>query len=361
MLLLFFAEAALAQSNFSVNAPVTFNGTDFYREGAAVRATVSSPPAVKTYLQDQSAWISNAMLANSSLTIAGHAISLGGTQALTAADLSNGTTGSGTVVLSTSPTLVAPALGTPVSETLTNATGLPSSGVLGTTTNNNAPTGGIGEYIYADSHGQTSTVTISIASPAVITWTAHGLQPGSALCFTTTGALPTGLAACSTTQSAYYVIPAGLTANAFEVSTTPFGSAVNTSGTQSGTQTATAQSTSAASNSPWNLAAISLTAGDWEVCAGGIMTPATTSNTVWQLGISETSATLGSSSPIISSTTGPLAVTNMAAIAQSESLNPGCGRALLSGTTTIYAVGLTDYTGTASGTNSGWISGRRVR
>lgn len=44
---------------------------------------------------------------------------------LAASDLSNGTTGSGAVVLVTSPTLVTPVLGTPTSVTLTNATGLP--------------------------------------------------------------------------------------------------------------------------------------------------------------------------------------------------------------------------------------------
>jgi len=53
--------------------------------------------------------------------------------------------------------------------------------------------------------------------------------------FTTTGALPTGITAGTT----YYVIAAGLTANAFEVSATRGGSAVNTSGSQSGTHTAT--------------------------------------------------------------------------------------------------------------------------
>lgn len=47
-------------------------------------------------------------------------------------DLSNGTTGSGAVVLATSPTLVTPALGTPSAAVLTNATGLPlTSGVIG--------------------------------------------------------------------------------------------------------------------------------------------------------------------------------------------------------------------------------------
>lgn len=51
---------------------------------------------------------------------------------LAAANLSNGTSGSGSVVLAVSPTLTTPALGTPSSVTLTNATGLPlSTGVAG--------------------------------------------------------------------------------------------------------------------------------------------------------------------------------------------------------------------------------------
>lgn len=49
--------------------------------------------------------------------------------------LGNTTTGSGSIVLATSPTLVSPALGTPSSVTLTNATGLPiSTGLTGTGT-----------------------------------------------------------------------------------------------------------------------------------------------------------------------------------------------------------------------------------
>lgn len=80
-----------------------------------------------------------------------------------------------------------------------------------------------------------ATVTITVATPAVVSWTAHGLTAGNPVVFSTTGALPTGLTAGTT----YYVIAAGLTANSFEVSATIGGSAINTSGSQSGTQTAT--------------------------------------------------------------------------------------------------------------------------
>lgn len=78
------------------------------------------------------------------------------------------------------------------------------------------------------------TVTITIASPAVISWTGHGLIAGQSIFLTTTGALPTGLAI--TTR--YFVMAAGLTANAFQVSATSGGAAINTSGSQSGTHTA---------------------------------------------------------------------------------------------------------------------------
>lgn len=78
-----------------------------------------------------------------------------------------------------------------------------------------------------------ATVTISIASPAVVTLASHGFVPGQPFSFATSGALPTGITAATT----YYVIAAGLAAGSFEFSATPGGSAVNTSGTQSGTQT----------------------------------------------------------------------------------------------------------------------------
>ena len=77
--------------------------------------------------------------------------------------------------------------------------------------------------------------TISIASPAVITLTSHGMTAGDEVKFTTTGALPTGL----TVGTTYYVISTGLTTNTFEVSLSLNGTAINTSGTQSGTHTLT--------------------------------------------------------------------------------------------------------------------------
>ena len=77
------------------------------------------------------------------------------------------------------------------------------------------------------------TATITVATPAVVSKTAHGLIVGDSIQFTTTGALPTGLTASTT----YFVISAGFGANSFQVGLTLGGAAINTTGTQSGTHT----------------------------------------------------------------------------------------------------------------------------
>lgn len=87
----------------------------------------------------------------------------------------------------------------------------------------------------------TATVTITIATPGVVTWTAHGFATGQAVVFTTTGALPTGITAGTT----YYVSSAGLATDTFQLATTLANAVagspvVNTSGSQSGTQTGSA-------------------------------------------------------------------------------------------------------------------------
>ena len=75
------------------------------------------------------------------------------------------------------------------------------------------------------------TTTITIASPAVLTLTAHGLQTGEKTRLKTDGALPTGL----NTTTDYYVNR--LTADTYSLSLTPGGANINTSGGQSGTHT----------------------------------------------------------------------------------------------------------------------------
>jgi hypothetical protein len=79
-----------------------------------------------------------------------------------------------------------------------------------------------------------STVEISIASPAVVSWTNHRLPEDTAIQFSTTGSLPDGLEVGTT----YYVLASGLTANSFQISDEEGGSAINTTGGQTGTHTA---------------------------------------------------------------------------------------------------------------------------
>lgn len=78
----------------------------------------------------------------------------------------------------------------------------------------------------------TQTATISIASPAVVSVTTAPAN-GTAVAFSTTGALPTGI----TANTAYYVINSSGTT--YQLSLTAGGTAINTSGTQSGVHTET--------------------------------------------------------------------------------------------------------------------------
>jgi hypothetical protein len=82
------------------------------------------------------------------------------------------------------------------------------------------------------------TVTISIASPAVVSLTAHGLVAGAPFKLATTGALPTGLTAGVT----YYVVSP--TTDTVQLAATVGGTAINTTGTQSGTHTASSSASS---------------------------------------------------------------------------------------------------------------------
>jgi hypothetical protein len=135
-----------------------------------------------------------------------------------------GTTGSGTVVRSTSPTLVTPALGVPSSVTLTNATGLPlTTGVTGTLPVANGGTG---------SNTATGTGSAVLAtSPTIITPTITGAISG------TPAAGQIGEYICAWTQS-----------------------------TASGCQQNNTSPISLTTATPATVASINLTAGFWLVC-----------------------------------------------------------------------------------------------
>lgn len=87
---------------------------------------------------------------------------------------------------------------------------------------------------------QEGPVTISVADPAVVTWSGgHGLEAGSPVLFTASGGnMPTGLSA----DTVYYVVAAGLTPTTFSVAVTPDGDAIETTLAATATTiTATAQ------------------------------------------------------------------------------------------------------------------------
>lgn len=84
-----------------------------------------------------------------------------------------------------------------------------------------------------------SAVSVSVASPGVVSWTAHGLAAGQPVVFSVddTGALPTGLLP----DVVYYVVETGITDDSFSVATTAGGTAIVTTGSpSSATVTATA-------------------------------------------------------------------------------------------------------------------------
>lgn len=95
-----------------------------------------------------------------------------------------------------------------------------------------------------------TTVTITIAAPGVVTQAAHPYSAGDQIQFSTTGALPTGIVAGTT----YFV--KNPTANTYEFAATTGGASITTSGAQSGTQS--------------SLRAFGITTGNWKWKTGNL-------------------------------------------------------------------------------------------
>ena len=143
------------------------------------------------------------------VTVAGTlAVANGGTGVTTS-------TGSGNVVLSTSPTLVTPALGTPSSGTLTSCTGLPlSTGVTGTLPAANGGTAqstyATGDTLYASAANTLSKLTIGTTGQVL---TVSGGVPTWATASGGGGATITG----TTSNLTYYIV--GTTSTSGSLST----------------------------------------------------------------------------------------------------------------------------------------------
>lgn len=87
---------------------------------------------------------------------------------------------------------------------------------------------------YASLQGASAVATLSVGSPCVVTWVAHGLISGEPVVFTTAGTLPTGIVSGTT----YYALVSG--DDTFNVSAISGAAAVaiNTTGSSSGVHTA---------------------------------------------------------------------------------------------------------------------------
>lgn len=93
------------------------------------------------------------------------------------------------------------------------------------------PCGGAMYYWYADKGPSNSLITITIASPAVIT-SYLVMDEATPIMFTTNGALPTGVI----TGTVYYTRNYDSVSKTYNISATPTGALINTSGTQTGSQ-----------------------------------------------------------------------------------------------------------------------------
>ena len=174
-----FPGAGVAQSGWSyiVSVGGTVDGTVFTANDRIVAITDNASTA--TYAAN---W-HKLDYTDQVLSVAG----MTGAVTLAASNLTNGVTGSGAVVLATSPTLVTPALGTPSAAVLTNATGLPvATGISGLGT-------GVATFLATPSSANlAAALTDETGSGAAVFGTSPSLATPAIAGATLTGVLDAG-------------------------------------------------------------------------------------------------------------------------------------------------------------------------
>jgi hypothetical protein len=221
-----------------------------------------------------------------------------------------------------------------ISSVAENYIRIPFSNLKGTSTNTSALPGYVGELITARAGGADTTVTVTIATPGVVTWTEHGFSTSTPtpVNFTTTGALPTGLAA----DTNYWTVPSTVTTDTFQLAASIddaiAGTAIATSGSQSGVHTGV-NSAILTSEAVLSILGIPLTPGDWE-CYGGVrfIPAASTTQTVNGAGITPILDNVSS----VDNGGGTVRASFPVAEGEPLTMQTGISRRLLNSATTVY-------------------------
>lgn len=303
------------------------------------------------------------------ITVTGGPITNAGT---IAGSWASGITGSGANVFATSPTLVTPALGTPSSATLTNATGLPiATGVSGLGTN-------VGAFLATPSSANLRAALTDEVGTGAAYFVGGALgTPASGTATNITGLpISTGVSGLGTNVATFLATPSSANLRTAISDETGTGLAVfNNNPAIIGTATndnATAgnygeyieailvggSATALVTNTAKTVTSISLTAGDWDLTGEVYFT------TVASTSVTSTIASYSTTTNTLDTTAGRWAIHTYPAIvpgaltAISETL-PSY-RFSLNATTTIFLIAQSAFTVAA---NSAWgiISARRVR
>jgi hypothetical protein len=175
-----------------------------YNTASGTTAFIAAPTLPTTYLQYNGTGFAWATASATTALVVGTTTITGGTTGRVLYDNAGtlgelATTGSGSVVLATSPTLVTPALGTPASGIVTNLTGTASININGTV---GATTASTGAFTTISATGVITSTLATGTAPFTIASTTQVANLNAATAGTATNA--TNVAVADTTTNAVY-------------------------------------------------------------------------------------------------------------------------------------------------------------